>query len=281
MKHWIAALVACGFSATGADAGCGASEEACQIETGSYHAEVPETGPVGAIVFLHGWGSSGQGSLRIRGMVETFLEKGYVVIAPDGTPREGRSGRRWSFHPDWPPARDEYAFLAAVKSDAAERFSFNPDRVLLSGFSIGGSMTSYVACNAPDLFAAYAPIGGGMWRPHPAECTSPVKLFHTHGWSDGTVPLEGRVLRGGTLADPDALIQGDAFATMETWRETNLCVNHKPDRFDIGERYWRRAWDRCAEGSSLEFAMHPGGHAIPRGWAPMALEWFEAQTLSN
>ena len=125
------------------------------------------------------------------------------------------------------------------------------------------------------------PVAGGMWRPHPVECEAPVRLLHTHGWTDGTVPLEGRVLRGGSLQDPEKVVQGDVFATMELWRLTNGCVNHKPDRFDIGDRYWRRAWDRCAPGSALEFMMHAGGHAVPRGWAPLALEWFEAQLVSN
>ena len=264
-----------------ASATCGTSEDACEIENGSYHAVVPAGTPKGALMFLHGWGSSGKGSLRMKGMVNGFTEAGYVVITPNGTPREGRSGRGWAFHPNWRGGRDEQQFLVDVRDDAADRFGFDRDMVLLSGFSIGGSQAAYVACERPDAFAAYAPIGGNLWRPHPEACAGPVKMLHTHGWSDGVVPIEGRLLRGQGLTNPDALIQGDSFHAMELFRVANKCVNHKPDRFDIGETYWRRGWDRCVDGSALEFALHKGGHAVPRGWAAMALSWFEGHMLSN
>ncbi|MFK7877538.1 MAG: PHB depolymerase family esterase [Paracoccaceae bacterium] len=268
-------LSICGTSSL---AGCGADPDPCTIPSGSYHAVPAEGAAIGALMFLHGWGSSGLGSLRMTGMVQTFTQAGYVVITPNGTPREGRTGRGWSFHPDRPAPRDENVFLQTVRDDAAARFGFDADAVLLSGFSIGGSMASYVACHTPAAFAAYAPVGGGLWRPHPDSCAGPVKLLHTHGWKDGTVPLEGRVLRGGSFQDPDALIQGDVFATFERWRVANECINHKPDRFAFSDTYWRRAWDNCAPGSALEFAMHAGGHSVPKGWAAMALEWFENTT---
>lgn len=280
----ILALLCAATTATTAKtvhAGCGADEAACEIDGGSYHAVLPTGEAKGALVFLHGWGSSGQGSLRMSGMVRTFAQAGYVVIAPDGTPREGRSGRRWSFHPDLPAARDEYDFLARVKDDSAARFGFDPDNVLLSGFSIGGSMTSYVACFRPETFAAYAPVGGGMWRPHPVACEAPVKLMHTHGWTDGTVPLEGRAVRGENARDPQAFVQGDVFATLQTWRTANDCVNHMPDQRNAEGAFWTRTWTDCAPGSALSFALHPGGHAMPKGWAAMALQWFEGAGVLN
>lgn len=277
-----AAVVAAVLLVPGAaQSGCGAQEAPCNVETGTYHAVVPQGVPVGAVMFLHGWGSSGEGSLRMTGMVNSLTRRGYAVIAPDGTPREGRSGRRWSFHPDLPAARDEFAFLAAVKADAAARFGFDAQNMILSGFSVGGSMASYVACSRPALFAAYAPVGGGLWRPHPEACTAPVSLFHTHGWSDGVVPVEGRAVRGQDALDPQALVQGDVFETLQIWRAVNGCVHFRADRFETEGRYWRRAWDRCRPGSRLELALHPGGHAIPRGWAEMMLDWYEAGAQSN
>jgi polyhydroxybutyrate depolymerase len=155
------------------------------------------------------------------------------------------------------------------------KHGIDPDKILLSGFSIGGSMTSYLACAAPDSFPAYAPIGGSFWRPHPTGCEGDVRLLHTHGWSDGTVPLEGRLLRGTDINDVGALAQGDVFHAMEIWRAANDCVHLKADRFDTSGPFWRRAWDRCLPGSALELALFPGGHVIPKGWAKMALDWFE------
>lgn len=274
LKHLLpwAVMVA---SATAAVADCGAAGDACKVEGGEYLITLPKGDIKGSIVFLHGFGGSGKGTLG-RSWVKEALARGYAIIGPDGTmPEDGRPVRRWSFHPDWPQQRDEIAFLTSVRDDATERFDLDADRMALGGFSIGGSMTSYFACAAPDIFHAYLPVSGGFWRPHPTECAGPVRLLHTHGWTDTTVPLEGRVVRGEDINDPNAFVQGDIFYTMGMWREVNECVQIRADNFVTKGTFMRRSWKRCAPDTALEFAMFPGGHTVPDGWADLALDWLE------
>ena len=251
-------------------AGCDTEEAPCQIPLGEYHIATPEgDGPHPVVVFLHGAGGKGQGAIRMGG---PMLERGYAVIGPQGIKRPGsRFGSSWSFHPDRKEIRDELAFVRQVIEDATKNHSIDPEQVLLAGFSIGGSMTSYLACKAPDLAKAYAPVAGGFWRPHPElnACKGSVKLLHTHGWKDKTVPLEGRPLGGGRI------YQGDVFVTMQIWREANGCINMRADEFEIKENFWHRTWTSCEEGA-LEFVLHPGAHGIPKGWGNMALDWFES-----
>ena len=250
----------------------------CEVAGGTYVIELPDTSeaPVPAVMFIHGYGGSGAGVLRNRGMVDAILARGYAVIAPSGLKMQGRNGGSWSFHPERPQRRDEIAFLTTVRDAATTRHGLDADRIVLSGFSIGGSMTAYLACATPNAFSAYAPLGGNFWRPHPESCAGPVRMLHTHGWRDGTVPLEGRVLRGEDSRDPDAIMQGDVFHALAIWREANECHHLKADRFAATGPFMRRAWDRCAPGSALEFALFPGGHVIPQGWADMMLDWYEA-----
>ena len=264
-----AALVWWACSA-GVQAGCGPVPAPCAIEAGTYHIALPDP-PVAngaAVVFLHGFGGSGEGSLSNTGMVGALTSRGYAVIGPDGLTRAGGQGRSWAFHPDRPGPRDEIAFLTAVADDAAARFGLERATMLLSGFSIGGSMTSYLACAAPSAFRAYAPVAGSFWRPHPTTCNGPVALFHLHGWTDRTVPLEGRVLRSG-------IAQGDVFAAMDIWRRSGGCA-FQPDAFDQRGDVQLRTWTACDAGGRLDFGLHPGGHGVPMGWADMALDWFEA-----
>lgn len=249
----------------------------CKIATGEYHIARPPgvQGDVPAVMFLHGYGSNGAETMKNTGMVNAVLARGYAIIAPSGRDELGNEGRDWSFHPDFHEARDESAFLRAVLDDAAAKYGIDRDQVLLAGFSIGGSMTAYAACEDPDLARAYAPVSGNFWRPYPAGCAGPVRMLHTHGWTDTTIPLEGRFLGA---ADGAAVLvaQGDAFAAMEIWRATNGCTKMAADAFQMDGIFWHRRWDRCSPGSALEFVLWPGAHAVPKGWADMALNWFEA-----
>ena len=253
------------------------AETACSVGDRDYYIELPTSDePKGAVIYMHGWGGSGKGALRNRRMVDGFLERGFAVIAPDGVRREGRNGRTWRFHPATGEQQNEVAFLAEVKADAVSRFDLNPDEFILGGFSIGGSMTAYAACLGPDNFAAFVPIGGNFWRPHPDRCEGPVKMLHTHGWTDTTVPLEGRVVNGVPITDPDAFAQGDIFQALQIWRETNGCVHLRADRFVTDGPFLRRAWERCDADTTLELAVFPGGHTIPNGWPDLVINWYES-----
>lgn len=242
---------------------------ACQISTGEYHITLPENAnrPVPVVMFLHGYGGSGLGALRNTAMVNGLQERGYAVIAPNATER--RNGNRsWVFFPGW-EGRDEAAFLQDVMADAGDRFGVSQENTVLSGFSAGGFMVNYLACEHPDHFAAYASVSGGFWRPQPTECAGPIRLHHTHGWRDKTVPVEGRQLGGGRFE------QGDIHAGLELWRQVNGCASHAPDRvWEEGDDL-RRRWD-CGEGADIEFTLFPGGHRVPKGWAAKMLNWYEA-----
>ncbi|SLN44084.1 alpha/beta hydrolase family esterase [Pseudooctadecabacter jejudonensis] len=266
---WAAALATPAWGCT--------PEAQCEIGGRAYVAALPQTAQTPpAVIYLHGFGGSGQGVLRNQRIVDAFLARGFAIIAPDGQPRAEGNGRRWDFHPRSPDAQQaEVDHLIAVRDDAVARLGLDPDNIILAGFSIGGSMTAYTACLSPDAFAAYAPLGGNFWRPHPQGCAGPVRMLHTHGWVDGTVPLEGRVVNGLPSDDPAAFSQGDVFEALSIWRDANGCLHEKPDRFDVSGEYWMRTWTECAAGSALQFALFPRGHIVPVTWPDLVVDWYE------
>ena len=278
MRGYLTALLILYVTAFSAQAEqiCGAGQNACEIPSGNYNIELPvradKDASIPAMIYFHGAGGNGQRALKNREMVDTFLNRGYAVIAPTGLKRpNSRWGPMWSFHPERQKQRDELAFAKAVLDDASEKFNIDRDRILMSGFSIGGSLIWYMACEDPSVATAYAPVAGAFWRPHPvgSDCKGPVNLLHTHGWRDGTVPLEGRVLGGGRI------VQGDTFYSLQIMREVNGCDNLKADRFETSGKFWKRWWTNCTPGSALQFNLFDGGHGVPKGWATEAIDWFE------
>ncbi|MEK0163198.1 alpha/beta fold hydrolase [Phaeobacter sp. A36a-5a] len=257
-------------------AGCGPLADACQIDGGDYHIVLPDTGDekaLPAVMFLHGYGGSGEAALRNRAMVDGLNDRGYAVIAPTALPRNPGGPRSWAFLPDF-GGRDESAFFEAVLADAEHRFNIDRKSVVLSGFSAGAFMVSYLACATPDQFAAYATIAGSFWRPQPESCTGPVRLMHTHGWRDEVVPLEGRYLGNRRFQ------QGDIFAGLELWRDTNGCTTHAPSHSGSEGGTLRRRW-ACGTGADIDVVLFDGGHRVPEGWAAWLADWFEDRPLSQ
>lgn len=269
MRTGLIALLFAALAAASRADDCGGADTPCEIEGGVYH-YAPAAGPnPPAFLFLHGFGGTGKGILRNQVLVGGITARGYAVIAPQGLPfREGMRGGSWNSFAS-PDRRDDVAFLKAVADDAARRHGVDRDRILLAGFSGGGMMTWRIACDAPDSFTAYAPIAGLLWRPLPELCTGPFRMLHTHGWSDQVVPLEGRSVANG------ALTQGDLFAGLALLRETLECASDAPDDFAQSGPFLIRRWTQCAPNAGLTLALHTGGHAIPKGWAGLTLDWFE------
>lgn len=255
---------------------CGGPGEPCKVPLGDYHAAVPTVAPPPAekrpaVLFFHGAGGGGDAILAADSVLRPFVEAGYVVLGPNGLVMpNSRYGRGWSFLPDAPQQRDELAFAQQVLGDAVARFDIDRTRVLVAGFSIGASLTWYLACRQPDLGAAYAPLAGNFWRPQPEKCAGPVDILQTHGWRDEVFPLEGRQL-GPKHA------QGDVFEGLQLWRATDGCKSTRPDAIEVRGPVWQRSWTKCESGRQVSLVLHAGGHEDPpTEWAELARHWFEA-----
>lgn len=254
-------------------AACGGAEDACTLDTGEYHIALPEGWEGGpAVIHLHGYGGSGTKVIANTGFVENFTRRGYALIAPTGMPwrGNGKGPRDWSVRDGISYPREDVSFLHAVLEDAARRHGVAREKVLMTGFSRGGSMTWEVACQAPGLAAAYAPAAGGFWLPEVTACRGPVSLLHTHGFADPVVPLEGRRIP----IEEGPIIQGDVWRGLTLWRGENGCRSNAADHRTDGP-LWHKTW--VCERGWLELVLHGGGHSLPTGWSAMVLDWFEAQ----
>ncbi len=135
------------------------------------------------IVFLHGAGeradaAEGKVSLVAVNGIPRYIEEGKfaphaIVLCPQ-CPKE----KVWN---------NLTAPLKALIDRVAEEQNADPDRISLTGLSMGGYGTWEMGAAYPGFFAALAPIcGGGIsWRA-PVIGKTPVRAFH--GMEDDVVP---------------------------------------------------------------------------------------------
>ena len=154
-----------------------------RIEKFNYKIHIPENFKSGMplLVALHGAGERGDDHSRvvIHGAAK-YIEAGRridaVVLAPQC------------------PADFTWNMLTVELKElidyVAEEYEVDPDRISLTGLSMGGFGTWEMGINYPGFFSALAPVcGGGMsWRVRLIGKT-PVWTFH--GDKDDVVPPEG------------------------------------------------------------------------------------------
>jgi polyhydroxybutyrate depolymerase len=270
MRNAIAATILMLFSSlsflSAAQAACLDERAACKVPSGRYHVAWPpgvaRDKKVPAVVALHSWGGTGAGLIQSGKMVKVLLAQGYAVIAPEGLARRDGEGNSWEVQIAT-ARRNDPDFIKSVADDAAKRFNIDRSRMLLAGFSVGGSMVAYTACRYPSAFKGFAPVSGSFWQPQPTTCAGPVNYLHSHGKSDTSMPLQGRVVGKG-------LRQGNVLQALDTFAAASGC-NASEKSADGGQR-----WTGCAAGRSVKIDMYPGGHSVPKGWAQRTIQWFES-----
>ncbi len=231
---------------------CGASTN-CTIGSRSYRIALPDghdgETPIGAIIYAHGYKGSAKGVMgnkSLRGLAESL---GVALIAAQSV------GAVWDLPgspgKDTYRGIDEFAYFDALIEDAATRFSIDPSKLLMTGFSAGGMMVWELACKRSQSFAGFAPISGTFWQPEPRTCPSPAaSVIHIHGNRDTVVPLTGRRIadaRQGNVQKVLTMYQrhGD-FGPAEPYPAQNLnCTRRKNDA-----------------GKFLDFCLFEGGHEI-------------------
>jgi predicted peptidase len=161
------------------------------------------------ILFLHGSGERGKdlAKVKIHGppkIVESKSDLPFIVVSPQA-PR-----RRWD--PDVLKA-----LLDAVLAD----YRVDPDRIYLTGLSMGGAGTWTLAAEYPEYFAAIVPICGGG-DPQDAKRLKDLPIWVFHGAKDEAVPLSRSEEMVKALKEEGADVKFTVYpdAGHDSWTET-------------------------------------------------------------
>ena len=131
--------------------------------------------PVPLILALHfGGDPRGAGRAMLQILIQPALgELGAVIVAPDSL------GGRWST-----PANERAvnALLAAVERN----YTIDQQKVIVTGFSMGGQGTWYWGDKYPDRFSAAIPLAG---TPTESAATWRIPVFAVHSRDDQVQPI--------------------------------------------------------------------------------------------
>ncbi|NLW51352.1 MAG: prolyl oligopeptidase family serine peptidase [Candidatus Brocadiaceae bacterium] len=131
------------------------------------------------MLFLHGVGERGDELERVKlhgppMLIEQGRSFPCIVVSPQC--------------PAWQWWAAEPAALAALLDEIERDFRVDPDRIYLTGLSMGGAGTWALAAEQPHRFAAIAPVCGPT-NPGTADRIRHLPVWVFHGAKDTTVPL--------------------------------------------------------------------------------------------
>ncbi len=130
------------------------------------------------LLFLHGSGERGDNLELVKKhgppkLIAEGKDFPFIVVSPQ-CPRG-----RW-----WEPTE-----LITLLDDVAGKHKVDPDRIYVTGLSMGGFGSWRLAFFAPGKFAAIAPVCGGGEK-YSAQPIAHLPIWAFHGAKDTAVPLE-------------------------------------------------------------------------------------------
>lgn len=299
-------------------AGCLPQDNCAELAPGSYDCKIEHDGlqrrylvyvppsynaetPVPLVVDSPGFSSPAAGQRLISGMERLAAEKGFIVAWPEGT------GKILSLNGAgccdlYGTNVDDIGFIRKMVAAIQSAANIDAERIYATGESNGGAMTHRLGCEAPDLFAAIAPVAFSIATDYSCVPSRPISSMMFQSVEDWLVPFDGGTL-GSSLPEwivPifTQLFEGDEAAlnfdtkvhssqqTFAVWGAANQCDGVVINTLQQGDSFCEQ-YSHCAETAVVgRCVVHGigeplGGHlayanddAIPV--SDMIWEFFEA-----
>lgn len=159
----------------------------------------------------------------------------------------------------WASCNDDVGFLKKLVAQIDADFSIDDDSVFVTGFSNGSMMANRIACEASELFAAVALVGGRVEPGFECTPTKALPLLQINGGKDGAVPPSGEPSQGGYLF-------AKTTAIAEHWvTESGCSVDNQPWTTAILENENVQCTIACGETEhpSIDCIWPEGNHRWP------------------
>ena len=233
----------------------------------------PTDEPLPLVVDLHGLMEGAQIHAVMTQFGEYGQEQGFVTAFPHGS----GDPVRWDADPASDPNLD-LEYLDAMLTQIGDERCIDTARVYATGLSYGAIMSSFLACERSEVFAAMAPVDG-ITMPEGCDPTDPMPMLTTHGTEDPILLFNGGVGDlGNLLGDAPTAAPAETTAptttapidlegpgypeTVAEWAELNGCEDEFTDT-EVTDEVIHRVYD-CPADAAVEFyIVVGGGHSWP------------------
>ena len=208
------------------------------------------------VVDYHGLGSTSSGEEAVSSYGTLGDTEGYATVFPQGI------DDAWNIGPCCTTSRtvDDLTFSRDLVKDVQTKICVDPKRVYAVGYSMGGGMSHYLACNAADLFAAVAPAAFDLLidSEEPCNPSRPITEISFRGTADPIVPYDG-----GASMPPNGLQVTIHFlgaeGTFQKWAQLDGCTGSPsaPDSNGCS------TYSQCKDGVEVTLCTNQGGSHDP------------------
>ena len=150
---------------------------------------------------------------------------------------------------------NDMAFLSELPRILAQHYCVSTSHVYATGISGGARITSQLACDDSNVFAAVAPVSG-LRRPTPCPTVRPVPVVAFHGTADPIDPYNGHGEAYWTYSVPQA---------ERYWASQDRCKS-RPVTSTPAPGATLTRYTGCSAGSAVElYSLIGEGHEWPDG----------------
>lgn len=250
-----------------ANGGARAVEIRVGPETRRFLVRVPAnlSGNPGVVLAFHGGGGNASRFMSNSSIVGEAERRGFIAVFPDGNGLWNDGRLRTA------GGSDDVRFVREIIEWLEENLDADADRVFATGISNGGMMALKLACDAPGLVRAIAPVAANFTESTYSSCRpsrpTPVMMFS--GTRDPLMLFEGG------RPDPSALPGRDrqpledivsAERSIRLWARLARCgeptATQLPDRSNDETTVTRISFS-CPNTQVVLYRIEGGGHTWP------------------
>jgi polyhydroxybutyrate depolymerase len=210
-----------------------------------------------ALLFFHGSGGGAADSDATSGFSRLADQRGFLAVYPQGLGDPGHAS--WAHEGRINDGVDDLAYTVDVLDDLQRRLCVDQARIYAGGFSAGGGMTNWLACELAGRIAAFASISGGF-STEPGGCrpSRPASILDLHNTGDPIVAYAG------APASNDWPFRVPAVPTwLAQWAERDGCPAD-PGVFLSGRTVTGTRWSGCHGGAELvAYSIVAATHSVP------------------